>query len=302
VTRATPLRIVAYPMVMSSALGASWGALALGWSPSWAIGAGAGLSALLTFFLERIIPYQHDWLEDHGDVRTDLGYALLCGPAVSVSTGILLGVIASLGVRSGMRLNVDVWPESWPMPCRLILALLVAEFVGYWLHRMQHSSEFLWRFHAPHHSSRRLYFLNGLRQHPVDSFLTTALTMSALMLLGVDPTVTALFAAYVTAHQFMQHSNVDVLLGPLNWVFGMAEVHRWHHSFRREEMDANYGAALIVWDVVFGTRRVPRDRRIEPADIVGLADDPDYPSGFVGQMLAPFQRRRSGEPGSTAYP
>jgi sterol desaturase/sphingolipid hydroxylase (fatty acid hydroxylase superfamily) len=89
----------------------------------------------------------------------------------------------------------------------------------------------------------------------------------------------------------VQHSNVDVRLGPLNWVFSMADVHRWHHSVHREEMNTNYGAVLLVWDVVFGTRFAPRDRTVEPSDVAGLDSVPEYPTGWFGQILSPFRRR-----------
>ena len=62
-------------------------------------------------------------------------------------------------------------------------------------------------------------------------------------------------------------------------------MHRWHHSRDRTESEANYGNALIVWDVVFGTRRLPD--RAPPLD-VGLAGKP-YPSAYGAQILAPFR-------------
>ena len=91
--------------------------------------------------------------------------------------------------------------------------------------------------------------------------------------------------AATTVFRMVQHSNVDVRLGLLNWVVAGPELHRWHHSRHRTESEANYGNALIVWDVLFGTRRLPD--RAPPLD-VGLAGKP-YPSSYVAQILAPFR-------------
>ena len=89
---------------------------------------------------------------------------------------------------------------------------------------------------------------------------------------------------------------MPIRIGPLNWIFSMAELHRWHHSKTVREANSNYGQNLIIWDVVFGTRYLPADR--EPPKEIGLADLPAYPMGWLAQQLAPFRWsaiRRSSE-------
>ena len=87
-------------------------------------------------------------------------------------------------------------------------------------------------------------------------------------------------------HGLFQHANIDVRLGPLNWLFSMAELHRWHHSSRLAETNHNYGATLILWDVVFGTRYLPE--RSAP-EVIGIPDIPNFPRGFLGQLAVPFR-------------
>jgi sterol desaturase/sphingolipid hydroxylase (fatty acid hydroxylase superfamily) len=87
-------------------------------------------------------------------------------------------------------------------------------------------------------------------------------------------------------HGFFQHANIDLRLGPLNYFFSMAELHRWHHSRDIREANQNYGSNCIVWDLVFGTFYWPRDRR-PPAD-VGLSELPDFPQRLGRQLLSPF--------------
>jgi len=73
-------------------------------------------------------------------------------------------------------------------------------------------------------------------------------------------------------------------------VFSMAEGHRWHHSRTTAEANNNYGSNLIVWDLVFGTFYLPRDR--EPPTAIGVADLPRFPRGYLAQLAAPFRWTR----------
>jgi sterol desaturase/sphingolipid hydroxylase (fatty acid hydroxylase superfamily) len=159
----------------------------------------------------------------------------------------------------------------------------------YGLHRLHHEWRPLWRLHAVHHSAQRLYFLNTLRTHPLEALLNTVAVMTPLILLGVGAQVLALYAVFASTFRLLQHSNVDVRLGPLNWIFSMSEVHRWHHSRRVDEANANYGAVILLWDIVFRTRRVPTDR-VAGLD-VGLADMPEFPTSYLRQLASPFSAR-----------
>jgi sterol desaturase/sphingolipid hydroxylase (fatty acid hydroxylase superfamily) len=69
-----------------------------------------------------------------------------------------------------------------------------------------------------------------------------------------------------------------------------------------EEANNNYGANVIVWDIVFGTRFLPNDR--EPPTDIGLADMPHFPQGFWAQLASPFRWKtiRSGVDQATDDP
>jgi sterol desaturase/sphingolipid hydroxylase (fatty acid hydroxylase superfamily) len=199
---------------------------------------------------------------------------------------VALAVAGWLSARSGGAL----WPGSWHWLVQLGLALVVAELPKYWFHRLEHEHDWLWRFHAPHHSVPRLYWLNASRFHPVDIGIDTVLGVGTLVALGCGDATIALFLVVSTVHGLFQHANLELRCGPLNWIFSMAELHRWHHSRTMAEANNNYGQNLIVWDVVFGSRYLPQDR--EPPRDIGLADLPNYPMGFLAQLAAPFRWRR----------
>ena len=80
-----------------------------------------------------------------------------------------------------------------------------------------------------------------------------------------------------------------VALGPLNYLFSMAELHRWHHAKNLRESNTNYGSNLIVWELVFGTFFWPRDR--EPPEQIGIPGLPAFPADYWGQLASPFRWR-----------
>jgi sterol desaturase/sphingolipid hydroxylase (fatty acid hydroxylase superfamily) len=171
---------------------------------------------------------------------------------------------------------------------QLLLVVCLTDLLQYWLHRASHRWEWLWRFHAIHHSAERLYWLNTGRFHPFDAALTYLASLPLLWILGCPEQTIALYLILATSHGPLQHSNIDMRLGPLNWVLCQAELHRWHHSPLRGERDMNYGAITILWDVVFGTRFLPARR---PPEALGIGSMPYFPRKFGPQLLAPLRWR-----------
>ena len=108
--------------------------------------------------------------------------------------------------------------------------VLVVDLLRYWLHRAAHQTDTLWRLHAVHHSVRQLYWLNTARFHPVEKLLQMSLDSLPFLLMAVDPRVLALYYLAYATNGFIQHCNIDLRYGMLNYVVGSAETHRWHHS------------------------------------------------------------------------
>ena len=110
----------------------------------------------------------------------------------------------------------------------------------------------------------------------------------ALGALGAPPAVVACAFAAITIHLMYQHGNIEYRLGPLRHIFAVAEVHRWHHQRRWHDVQGNYSGVLALWDQVFGS--VLPQRGDAPLD-VGMDDEPDLPSDWLGQIRWPFRRR-----------
>jgi sterol desaturase/sphingolipid hydroxylase (fatty acid hydroxylase superfamily) len=278
-----------FPTLISLTIGGSIVAIGRGVDPNAVTGAMIVAGYAWIAVSERLLPWHRSWLRSHGDLRTDIGLAFTNGVLGGVLTPILLAAVAVAGAALSERVGVGLWPTQWPLLAQLPLALFVAEFVEYSFHRMMHEVPWMWRFHATHHSAPRLYWLNAARFHPIDLFLVGAVKMVPLALLGAALPIFALVNLFSAIHGAYQHANLPVRLGPLNWIFSMTELHRWHHSKRVEEANHNYGGNLILWDVIFGTRFLPEDR--DPPEAIGIEALPRFPMGFWANLAAPFRWR-----------
>lgn len=293
-----------FPVVVVGALLFAITQIEAGVAPATAIGLPTLFAYLIVGVAERLFTWEQDWLHSKGDLKVDIGHLVVSGLLTIrlLEVPIRWATIAlAAWLSNGMGL--DLWPTSWNLWAQLAWALVFGELFMYWTHRLSHQIDWLWRFHAMHHSAPRLYFLNAVRFHPVDIAISNFAPMIPLLLLGADDRVIALFGLFSAVHGLFQHANVGLHLGPLNWIFSMAELHRWHHSRLLEESNTNFGQNLIVWDIVFGTRFLPQDRK-PPRDI-GIAGLPTFPMDYWGQLLSPLRwnaikasSERAQDPGS----
>ena len=232
--------------------------------------------------LEFVIPYDSGWQPDRSDVRNDLLFMLIVQMILPQMLTLLAGV-SLVRYLSTSGWPVAIWPHDLPLAAQVGLMLLAAEFFRYWLHVAAHNTK-LWRLHAVHHSPHKLYWLNVGRFHPIEKALQYMLDMLPFILIGVSEAVLALYFVFYAVNGFFQHSNVDAKHGLLNYVVSSAELHRWHHSKLIHESNRNYGNNLILWDLLFGSWFLPRDRRVGDLGLINR----DYPLDFESQMKTPF--------------
>jgi len=143
-----------------------------------------------------------------------------------------------------------------PEPVTFVVALLLFDFAGYWVHRLQHSKA-LWHVHAFHHSPRHLYWLAGLRSSFVHVLLLQLGYAVALMWLPVSPIIGLVIGVLGILNALFIHSNVRASLGPLGWFLVTPRSHFVHHSEDPRFGNTNYGFIFTIWDRMFGTYTDP---------------------------------------------
>jgi len=278
---------LAYPGTMALAF-AAHGALLAGGVPSVASAhAAVILGALAVTGLEMLIPYERSWRPERRDVGNDLAFMVIVQMVLPAALSLLVGVTLVRGLAPADLPLRSLWPHDLPVAAQVVLMLVVAEFVRYWLHVAAHNTAVLWRLHAVHHSPHKLYWLNVGRFHPLEKALQFLLDSLPFILVGVGEDVLAGYLVFYAVNGFFQHSNVDARYGVLNYVVSSAELHRWHHSMRPEESNNNYGNNLILWDLVFGSWFLPRDRRVGALGLINRR----YPLDFLSQMTTPLTPR-----------
>lgn len=134
-----------------------------------------------------------------------------------------------------------------------IIAFVVIDFAGYWVHRIDHRVNVFWNSHLVHHSSEEFNLACALRQSiSVFVRLFTFLLIPAA-LLGVPAEVIAVVAPIQLFAQFWYHTRHIGKMGWVEKVLVTPSHHRVHHAINPEYLDKNLSQIFIVWDKMFGT-------------------------------------------------
>ena len=140
-----------------------------------------------------------------------------------------------------------------PLWIAILIAFIVQDFTGYWMHRLNHRVNMFWNRHIIHHSSEEFNLSCALRQSISETFKFSAILMIPAALLGIP---TKIFIILGPIHLFMQfwyHTRLIGRMGILEYVFVTPSHHRVHHAINPEYLDKNYGQILIIWDKFFNT-------------------------------------------------
>ena len=134
-----------------------------------------------------------------------------------------------------------------------LVAFIVLDFSGYWVHRIAHQYNFFWNNHIIHHSSEEFNLACALRQSiSVFVRIFTFLLLPAA-LLGVPGQVIAVVAPIQLFAQFWYHTQHIGKMGILEYILVTPSHHRVHHAINPEYLDKNYSQIFIWWDKWFGT-------------------------------------------------
>lgn len=299
-----------YPALVGTALLATWFALAAGLPPALVALVAVFGSAFPLLLAQRWMPAEAAWVARPKHFTIDLLHMATTG----VTTDGVHALIAAFAVQAAVSAQdqlVDpaatMWPFAWPLLAQLAFGVVVGDFGAYWVHRLCHAAPLFWRLHAMHHSSDRMYVFAAARNHPMNATLMHAAHLVPLTLLGAPVEIIVLTTVFTGVHGMVQHANIDLRFGWLNYLFATADLHRWHHSADFAESNQNFGNNLIVWDAIFGTRYLPAGHPQE----VGLGAV-HLPENYLLHLASPFVLNRllresapeddQGEQGETCQP
>ena len=252
--------------------------------------------SLIVYSLELMFP----WRKNQPRIREDfwldafymffnfflfslVGYAAISDVAVNAFNGLLA---RSFGIRNLVAVNVANLPH-W---AQLFILFIARDFIQWNVHRLLHRSPWLWKFHQVHHSVRQMGFAAHLRYHFMETLVYRSIEYLPLAMIGFGIQDFILVHLFTLTIGHLNHANIYLPLGPLQYIFNSPQMHIWHHaeSLPEGSYGVNYGLTLSIWDYLFGTVWLPKNGR----DIkLGFPGVDAYPHGFFSQMFRPFKRQ-----------
>lgn len=134
-----------------------------------------------------------------------------------------------------------------------IIAFFALDLAGYWMHRIQHITNFFWNGHLVHHSSEDFNLACALRQSISGIVKLFIIFLLPAAVLGVPENVIATVAPLHLFAQFWYHTEHINKMGFLEKIIVTPSHHRVHHAINPEYIDKNYGQIFIFWDKWFGS-------------------------------------------------
>ena len=206
---------------------------------------------------------------DYGVMTLNATFMTLLSPRVLGQATVALVVFQWMHELYGGRpAPLGILPDWCVMLAFTACLFVLDDFARYWVHRMLHRIPVLWAFHKVHHSATALNPLTVFRTHPIESIIFSlrgALVQGIciavfVFFFGGQVQLVTVLGAGILNFLFnalganLRHSHIPVgFWKPAECVFISPAQHQIHHSTARRHQDRNFGVALAVWDVMFGT-------------------------------------------------
>ena len=175
------------------------------------------------------------------------------------------------------------------------------DFTKYWVHRWMHKWPILWALHKVHHSAETLNPITVYRTHPLEGILfslrgafSQGIVISIFFFIFGDKVdlvtilgVNFLVFSFHVAGSNLRHSHIDIKYWSwLEKILISPAQHQLHHSLDERHYDKNFGAALAIWDWMFGSLHHSED--IDDL-VLGVEDDDFNPRSIKELYLKPFK-------------
>ncbi|TVU35690.1 hypothetical protein EJB05_17591, partial [Eragrostis curvula] len=192
--------------------------------------------------------------------RTDVVKGVLLQQAIQAA--ISVAVLKLTGDGGGATTRSPPEPLL-VVAARIGVAMVVLDAWQYFMHRLMHSSTYMYRrFHSWHHRVAAPYAFAAQYSHPVDGVLTETLSGAAAYLAsGMSPRAAAAFFAFATVKGVDDHCGVAPPWNPLHAAFANnTAYHDVHHQ--RGGGRRNFSQPFfVVWDRLLGTHAAYDVRR-----------------------------------------
>lgn len=190
-------------------------------------------------------------------------------------------------IYAQFSLPVIVNFSDYTIAVQVILFILFFEFFKYLTHWLFHASDFLWKFHAVHHSSEYLDTLSSYKHSWTEAFTNILLTSLFFSLFAITEPLVHKTVYLFSMVCIFQHANINfsaLKTQYLELIFITPRTHRLHHSKQLGSRRVNMGFVFSFWDRIFNTYQT----NDEPMPSYGI-DEVSYPyHSNLRQLIYPF--------------
>jgi len=229
-------------------------------------------------------------------------YAIILAPFAGFGALVSTTTQSALGAFFTPHVITEI-SGVWATVILSAVIALLADFGTFYAHYWMHRIPLLWEFHKVHHSAEVMTPVTVYRMHPLDDIITMIMIgiltgiADACARFFVTPSI-SLYSVYgigVASYLFflggyhLRHSHIWLSYGPfLSKLLISPAQHQIHHSKAKRHWNKNFGFIFAIWDYLFGSLYVPKEReQIEFG--IGNGEDALYSSPLKLYFL-PFKR------------
>jgi sterol desaturase/sphingolipid hydroxylase (fatty acid hydroxylase superfamily) len=177
---------------------------------------------------------------------------------------------------------------------RGIISFFVLDVSIYVWHVLLHKSDFLYRFHAVHHTDRSMNVTTAFRFHFGELVMGNFFRFLAIGVFGIAFREIILYEVFLNMNVYLHHSNFKISpkLDKLISRFVVSPyVHRIHHSVIFKESNSNFGSVFVFWDRLFGTYTDPRGSSVKKFGDPNFKGERYQKFSFI--LAQPFKSKRN---------
>ncbi|MCP4822364.1 MAG: sterol desaturase family protein [Shimia sp.] len=218
---------------------------------------------------DRDVFFSRSAIADYQIFVINRAFTLFISPLLITQVAIATALYFALHKQSFLSSGVfSETPKGVVVVAFTLTLFVMDDLTKYLLHRWMHKWPPLWAIHKVHHSAETLTPITVYRVHPLEGVfygLRSAFVQGLVLpvfifafgnsvdlytVVGVNVLV---FVFHVTGSN-LRHSHINISYWPwLERVLISPAQHQLHHSTAERHFDKNFGAALAIWDWLFGS-------------------------------------------------
>lgn len=240
----------------------------------------------IALLIERLRPAQEQPLKA---ARFNLAYTLVLVVAEAIIAPIV-SVVTVLTINTAGGGWIVLPTSGWGLFFGFLLYTLTVDFMEYIFHRVQHWVPVMWSMHSLHHSDPALNASTASRHYWAEhSIKMMTIYLAAGMLFKANVLILGMYAL-LSFYNVFSHMNLRLGYGRWSMLLNSPQYHRIHHSALSEHQNCNFVAIFPIFDVIFGTYRMPLKDEYPPTGL----DSGERPSGLIETIFWPIRTRIGG--------